>query len=366
MSSALATLGDTIRSQARTALVNRTLWSSRHLLGAVQLSARWSLRPDGTAPQPLAIAWYLTHACPESCDFCNVSRVLEQEVPALPFKSAQALVDRLVPQIPVVALGGGEPMAHPHVLPLIQHIHERGGRVFVVSSGTTIGPSRARELCRLHPEMVAISLLGDQASHDARMGRQGAWRRTLGAIEHIQRHRDPRRTRLIINCTIGPDEASQIDAVVDTARRLGVDALRFTWLSFMSPAQATMPPRAQPYLVLPDAQIAAFDVPALLETVRRVQRDHAGFVQFLPGLDDAQLHQWFTGPGLRRACLSLWHTLFLRPDGQAVPCGHMQDQPLVDALTQPLPEWWNSEPLRALRMTQRSQPFEMCARCCKI
>ena len=44
--------------------------------------------------------------------------------------------DTLVPKIPVVALGGGEPMAHPDVIDIIHHIRSKNGRNAVVTSGT--------------------------------------------------------------------------------------------------------------------------------------------------------------------------------------------------------------------------------------
>lgn len=366
MTASLPDLHAAARSQARTALLHRGLWSTRHLLGAARLGARWSLRPDGTAPDPMAIAWYLTHACPEACEFCNVSRALAAETPHLALPRAIALVDRLVPRIPVVALGGGEPMAYPHILDLVAHIHSRGARVFLVTAGTTMGPTRARELCRQAPAVLMVSLLGDEATHDRRMGRPGAFRRAVMAIEEIQRHRDPRRTHLVLNCTIGPAERQVLEPVARLARDLGVDMLRFSWLSFMRPREAALTPIATPYLVLPDEEVDAFDWAGLRDEVRRIERVHGDRVQFTPRLDDDELQAWFAGSGLRRGCLSLWHTLFLRPDGQAVPCGHMQEDPIADATSAPLDGWWNREDLRALRMKQRQEAFAMCARCCKV
>ncbi len=350
----------------RIALLNRTLWTPRHLSGAIRLGKRWSVRPDGRAPTPLALAWYVTHACPEKCNFCNVSRSLEVEYPTLPTTEALQLLDSLVPKIPVVALGGGEPMAHPDILQIIRGIHDRRGRVFLVTSGTTVGQNRAKQLCAEHPEMVMISLLGDEKTHDQRMGREGAYQRTIQAVQNIQRHRNPKRTRLILNCTVSPNEIDLLDAVVEIARANQVDALRFSWLSFMSPTEFAMEPKAEPYFVLPQDAIDQFAWREMWQKVTEIQRQHADIVQFLPSLNQSDFEAWFAGQGVQRACLSLWHTLFMRPDGSVVPCGHMQEDAMGDLRTQSLETVWNDPRFMQLRMQQRKAPFPMCGRCCKV
>ena len=356
----------TVHSQMRIALLNRTLWSRRHLVGGIRLGAKWSIRRNGTAPNPLAMAWYLTHACPEKCDFCNVSRSLEVEYPTLESSRAFELIHRMVPKIPVVALGGGEPMAHPNILPIIRTIHECKGRVFLVTSGTTMGSGKAKALCDENPEMVMISLLGDEPTHDKRMGREGAYLRTISAITNVARYRNPKRTRLIVNCTVSPNEIGILDSVIQIARETGVDALRFSWLSFMSPSESEVLPKAEPYFILPQEDINSFEWRPMWEKVLEIKRKHADLVQFLPALNQREFEQWFDGHGVERACLSLWHTLFVRPDASVVPCGHMQEDSLGNLLSEPLEGIWNSAAFTQLRMSQRNNPFQMCGRCCKV
>ena len=362
----LSNLSRTLQSQLLIARLNHPLWSFRHVLGGLKFAKRWFINPDGTAPTPLAIAWYLTHACPENCDFCNVSRALKEEQPHLRFTEARSLIDTLVPKIPVVALGGGEPMAHPDVIDIIHHIRSKNGRVFVVTSGTPVGPGLAKALCKAEPEMIMISLLGPEAIHDSRMGRTGAFKRTVAALDHIQRNRNPRKTRLIINCTISPKEYAMLDEVVEIGRSLKVDAVRFSWLSFMSPEENQKKPTAEPYFVLPAEEIAGFEMEPLIQKLTQIRKQWPQFVQFLPNLSQSELAAWFNGSGVQRHCLSLWHTLFLRPDSIAVPCGHMQNTELGSVLEQPLEGIWNSNAFKAIRLAQRQEAFQMCGRCCKV
>ena len=362
----MTNLSRTLQSQLLIARLNHPLWSFRHVLGGLKFAKRWIINSDGTAPTPLAIAWYLTHACPEKCDFCNVSRALKEEQPHLRFKDARPLIDALVPKIPVVALGGGEPMAHPDIIDIIRHIRGNRGRVFVVTSGTPVGPTLARALCNAEPEMIMVSLLGPEAVHDNRMGRIGAFKRTVAAINHIQNNRNKKRTRLIINCTISPNEHSFLHEVVQIGQTLGVDAIRFSWLSFMSPTEQKILPQAEPYFILPESDIAEFDDEVLWQTVTQIKRQWPQFVQFLPNLSRNELHSWFHGSGVQRNCLSLWHTLFLRPDAVAVPCGHMQNLKMGSLNDTSLETIWNSSEFKSIRQKQRQQSFQMCGRCCKV
>ena len=363
-----ASLRATISSQIRIATLNRSLWSIGMLRSAV--GAYWSVRTNqhGRAPSPLAVAWYVTHACPEQCDFCNVSRALEVEYPHLELSKACDVVDRVINSTQVFALGGGEPMAYPHIVPLIKHIKSRNGRVFIVTSGTTLSRSKAKELCAADPEMLMFSMLGDEKTHDMRMGRAGAFQRLISSIQTVLEFRV--NSRVILNCAIGPLDTDSIPQVINISKNLGVDALRFSWLSFMTDSENSVEPVAEPYHIVEPGTVNSSEwlngFQRLSKLRKHIGKAENGFVQFLPHLSDSELRNWFLGAGVSRTCLSLWHTLFLRPDGTIVPCGHMQSTHLGNIQSQSLESIWNGETLSSLRLSQRQNPFQMCGRCCKI
>ncbi len=364
-------LGAVLRSQAANMWLMRGLWSPTQLLRGLRLPVRWALSRDGSAPPPLALAWYVTYACPETCSFCNVTQVVEDWQQPLAVATRNALVDRLVPRIPTVAIGGGEPLVLPGILDLVERIRHRGGRVFLVTSATTLGPARARRLAALAPEVVTVSLLGEEAEHDAVMGRVGAWQRAVGGVEALLSARDPRRTKVLLNCVLGLDQPRDPRALLELAQRLGVDGLRLTWLSFMTPDERTADAHAATYLVVPEERLAAFDTERLLSRVAETERAAPGFVQTQPRLSAVERAGWYApGGGVARRCASLWHTLFLRPDASVVPCGHLFDDSvgrLVDHDGAPLDlaPLWNDPALRAIRRAQWGQPFAACRRCCK-
>lgn len=112
-------------------------------------------------------------------------------------------------------------------------------------------------------------------------------------------------------------------------------------------------------------QLDGFDAPAMAAEVARIERLYPGFVTFQPRLTDTQRVQWFQeGGGVDRNCLPIWHTIYLRPDGQAVACGHFLDEPLGQVLDADLDTVWNHPRMRHLRLAEVRSA--MCKRCCKV
>jgi len=354
-------------SQARNAWLLRGLLAPRQLLGALPLPYHWYVRRDGSAPTPLFIGWYITYACPQNCAFCNVSKAVKVWHKPMGEKEENLFIDRFVPRIGTVAIGGGEPLFHPGIDDRVSRIRARGGRVLIVTSGTTLGPAEARRLAAAAPEMIIFSVLGDEQTHDREMGRAGSWQKATGGLANFLAARDPRKTRVGINCALGSGNALTMRAVVDLGRKLGVDAVRFTWMSFLTESERRREPHEITYLVLPDEDLGAFDPTPMLATARALEREHPGFVQFTPRLNEGERGNWFrAGGGVNRRCLYIWHTLFVRPDGSVVPCGHLFDDPLGNVRSDRLEAIWNSDRFRSVRRAQWAQPFEVCRRCCKV
>ncbi len=360
-------LVEEVRSQSHAAWSARGLWSAAQLARGIQLPLSWYVRRDGTAPLPIAACQYITYACPEACTFCNVTQVVEDWTQPLTESDQIKLIDKLVPRVPTMAIGGGEPMAHPGILEHYARIKARGGRIFTVTSGTSLGAAKAKKLAAIGPDVVMFSLLGDEAAHDKAMARVGSYQKTVGGLSNFLSERDPKRTRVLVNCALSLDNPHALRSVVTMARSLGADGVRFTWLSFLSAREREKETHKVTYLVLPDADLAAFDPEPTLAEARALEVDYRGFVSFHPDLSEAERTGWYRqGGGVFRHCFTLWHTLFLRPDASVVPCGHLFDEPVGNLLTDDLDDLWNHPRLRQIRLDQWKQPFAVCRRCCKV
>ena len=114
-------------------------------------------------------------------------------------------------------------------------------------------------------------------------------------------------------------------------------------------------------------RVAAFDPEPTLREARALEQEERGYVTFHPALSEAERRAWFRqGGGVERHCHTLWHSMFLRPDGAVVPCGHLFDEPVGNLLTDDFDALWNHPRMRAERRAQWERPFEVCHRCCKM
>ncbi|MEN9786605.1 MAG: hypothetical protein RLZZ299_1869 [Pseudomonadota bacterium] len=356
-----------VRSQAHVAWVTRSLWTLPTLARTVELPVAWYVRRDGTAPAPIVACHYISWACPEACTFCNVTGAVDTWTEPMPEAELARMVERLAPRIPVWAVGGGEPLAHGGIVEHYARLKAHGARVYTATAATVLGEGKARRIAEIGVDVVHVSLLGDEAAHDAAMGRPGAWRRTTAGLSHLLRHRDPRRTRVLVNCPVDFGNAHALGAVAATCRELGVDALRFTWLSFLTRAELATETHRVTTHVVEDDVLAAFDPAPVLAEARALERAHRGWLSFHPHLDGDERAAWFRpGGGVSRRCHALWHTLFLRPDGSVVPCQHLFEEPVGNVRTDDLEGLWNGPALRRTRLSQRAAAFPICRRCCKV
>lgn len=354
----------TVPSQLANAALFRALWSPRQLLRAAGLPLRRALSRDGVAGPPLAVAQYLTYACPERCSFCDVTHAVGDWQRALGAADQAALVERLAPQVGTWAVGGGEPMAYPHLVDHLGRLRRHGVRVFLVTSGAGADAARARALSEI--EALTISVHGDAATHDALMGREGAFDRALALAADVRSRQRPGAT-LVLYSVLSPENAGCMADVIAAGRSVGAHRVRFTLLSFLTPAERAASPRAMTMHMLAGGAMAGWDVEATLAAIEQARREHGDYIEVLPRLSREELRRWWTeGGGVERPCLSLWHTLFLRPDGSVVPCGHLLEEPLGDARSAPLGKLWQAPALRDLRREQAEAPLPVCRRCCKV
>lgn len=351
-------------SQARYARLVRPLWDVRDLAQVARIPVHY-LRKDGTAPLPIAVNWYLTWACPEKCVFCEVEGAGHTGERRLSQADRLRLVDQLFPRMKILAVSGGEPLVAPDALPILERAASRGARIFIATNGVQLKKQeKARALAKIGPTLVNVSVVGGAERHDREFRRNGAFRDVTDGISTFLSHRDARRTRVCINCTVTLENVGDLESVVRLGRELGVDHVRFTWLSFLTPAEQ-IPGDEPTCLKVSRAQLDAFDAPAMAAEVERLEKLYPGFITFQPDLTRNQRISWYReGGGVYRACLPIWHTLFLRPDGQATACGHFLDEPLGQVLDADLPQLWNHPRLRHLRLAEERSA--MCRRCCKI
>lgn len=86
----------------------------------------------------------------------------------------------------IIVLGGGEPLAHQEILPVLQHIHQRGVAVDLFTNGTLITKKLAREFLSLGVSpVIKMNSMREQVQ-DQLADKPGAFRKIREGLAHLQ------------------------------------------------------------------------------------------------------------------------------------------------------------------------------------
>ncbi|NOZ00936.1 MAG: hypothetical protein GXP54_03495, partial [Deltaproteobacteria bacterium] len=227
-------------------------------------------------------------------------------------------------------------------------------------------------------DQIVVSLTGPEDVHDRITGIPGSFRRATANIAEMCR--GDRKTEVMLNLVVSREILDQLPQMVELGRSLGVDRVRFHHLLFMTEEEVrvhrnwcgahldgALAGHLEPtlYFCGMDA-VKGFDtdVPAALKAVKERYGD---FVIQQPDLAQSEVTSWYSsGFDNRRRCLFTWRSLFIDPEGYAIPCQHYGGMRFGNVLDRPFLEVWNSPEYRMFRRTLRKGLLPACSRCCKL
>lgn len=171
---------------------------------------------------PFTIAWEITRACAYACAHCRADAQPRRDPRELDTAEGRALIDRLAGfgTRPILVLTGGDPLMRRDVFDLARHADERGLRVSLTPTATSL-PTRARmrEAREAGVRRVAFSVdAADASVHDRFRGFDGSFARTITGIENAQAEGMP----LQINTTVCAWNVDQLERLVPLLAAWGV------------------------------------------------------------------------------------------------------------------------------------------------
>ena len=176
---------------------------------------------DGGAPRPVVV-WALTKACNLRCVHCYAAATPGPAPEELSFHEGVALLDDLREfGVPAVLFSGGEPLARPDALRLIDYAQFIGLNCTPSTNGLLIDDAVADRLAELGLRYVGISLDGAPAKHDRLRGKKGAFAQSVAAIGRCRE----RGIKVGVRFTVSGLNLSDLDAVFDVCLGQGVQRL---------------------------------------------------------------------------------------------------------------------------------------------
>ena len=182
-------------------------------------------------PAPVLVNLEITKRCNLQCIHCDIrktpktySDIINKEFSTIEIKE---LVDSLKSLgTSYISISGGEPFLRKDIFEVIEYIKKIGLGLHISSNGTLITNEVAKRINDLGLDAISISL--DAATpeiHDRIRGVEGAFDKAVTAIRNVVEYK--KHTQVGISPIITNLNLDELPKIVDFAKDLGVDAIRF-------------------------------------------------------------------------------------------------------------------------------------------
>lgn len=180
---------------------------------------RWA----AARPRVHSVAIELTAFCNQRCDYCyNAWRDDGGASLGTPETAAVlARIDRVLDAVTVehVTLTGGEPLASHSLFAVLDHLRARSVKAQMISNASAVTEGLAQRLARYRLLSVLVTLNGpDAALHDAQVGGEGFFARTLDGIKRLRAQRIAVEGSVVVT----KRNASRVGETLALFRALGV------------------------------------------------------------------------------------------------------------------------------------------------
>ncbi|EMA08195.1 TIGR04053 family radical SAM/SPASM domain-containing protein [Haloferax denitrificans] len=174
-----------------------------------------------TSRRPFVLIWEVTQACDLACDHCRADATPARHPDELTSAEGTRLLEQAREFGPgqLVVLSGGDPLARPDLVDLVEYGTDLGLRMTLTPSGTSsLAPETVADIADAGVRRMALSLDGaTAASHDAFRGEDGSFDQTVAAARAAREAGLP----LQINTTVCAETVDELPALCDLVADLG-------------------------------------------------------------------------------------------------------------------------------------------------
>jgi MoaA/NifB/PqqE/SkfB family radical SAM enzyme len=332
---------------------------------------------------PAGAVYEATMRCNLHCEFCYVLDFLNIEGEW----RQEMTVDRLRQAFPdqagfQVSLTGGEIFMRKDIMSVLDLFREKGYACgYLTTNGTIINDERAEALADLAAagflKHISVSVDGPGDLHDRARGLKGTFERTTAGLRRLQEaaRRKHAPLRVSINTTVAHESLEALDAMVDVAAELGVDAIGLNHLMYSTPEEVEETVRM---IGAPDASvIATFITPDPGLDIARVRakvsalaekcRERNVLFDYRPKVHPQLIENYYT-PGAKLEGRCLYPFLHARVgfSGKVYFCPFIRVE-VGDLASSSLENIWNGPTYVEMRRRLLEHGiFPVCRRCCKV
>ncbi len=293
---------------------------------------------------PLYLELAITYRCDLDCGYCYQDPARRTSYPDMMLEDVKRLstdIKRSFHIKPRIYVFGGEPAVNPDFVQILEFLSGEGYKFFFATNGIAFREIAQKIMPLRGLENVIISL--------------NPWNLSdiEGIIAECSSYKEKKGPVISINCPVDivKETGTELDAI---AQRIEKTPARYLTFQHSQSVLADSPPAAGEDII---------------SGIKKVKNNSYKIpVFFFPAVKDKDLQAYYSDPdfpGLKRKCLLPWFDVFIRPNGDVVPCdevdlvvGNVKDDKLRDI--------WNNGLYREFRkgIQQKGVSFPICRRCC--
>ncbi|MDP3041948.1 MAG: radical SAM protein [Candidatus Omnitrophota bacterium] len=354
-------------------LFYRHVFSLRNIFKGSLSYIFYILGIDKICFNPITIHFLITFSCNFNCSMCSLAASKNIACKILTPQDIEKFLLAQKKFKPFIFFCGGEPFMRSDFVEVLKVVKKYNFKCGINSNGYMLDGDKIKEITGLGVELIIFSLHGQEAVHDAITGVKGSYSKSLENISLFCKNKS-KRSRVIISCTINKTNIDSLEEIPLIAKRLGVDAVKFEHLNFLSSLEAEA---ARKYFSGDSHSLNALITDfydnngefahKLINTLTKIKKKHKGFVFVKPDLTNEEIKNWYSNSfNSKRKCFFIWHSIFIRPDGIVVPCQFLKDYELGDISKNGLRHIFVNDKSTYLRKILRNQLLPECPRCCKL
>lgn len=174
------------------------------------------------------IYFYLTEGCNLKCRHCWIAPKFQTEKTVWPSLNFELFKD-IIKQgkelgLSAVKLTGGEPLIHPNIDKILDHIHKEDLELIVETNGVKCTPEIANKIAKSKKPFVSISLDGSSAeSHEWVRGVPGCFDAAIDGLRNLVNV----KLKPQIIMSVMRHNSDQLEAVVRLAEKEGAGSVKF-------------------------------------------------------------------------------------------------------------------------------------------
>ena len=263
---------------------------------------------------PIGVSLELTSKCNLKCKYCYTDAGLQQEK-ELSKEEILNLIDELY-SLGVMELTytGGEPLCRPEVCEIAQYAYERDFTQMLSTNGTLIDMKTASKIASAGFVAVQVSIEGNETQHDALTGVKGSYRKSLKALENLE--------RVGIPCFVATTITSlNIEYIPFLIKKIYSEtpALRIRLLRFL--------PMGRGENVL-DFEVSTEELKKLYLKIQEIEKEMEGSFRIL--LAEAFNAPFFDRPS--HPCVAACSWCCITPEGYVIPCNYFSSPNVLEII----------------------------------